>query len=74
VFGFDVDDEVIDMLKSDDNILQAAVGQDPFRMGYDAMAQLIRALMGEDYSATRGTTTIVPGRLANRADPTSLNQ
>ena len=73
VFGFDVDEEVIDMLKSDENILQAAIGQDPYTMGYEAMALLIRALTGEDYSATQGKTTIVPGKLADRANPGSLS-
>jgi simple sugar transport system substrate-binding protein/ribose transport system substrate-binding protein len=72
VFGFDVDDEVIDMLKSDDNILQAAIGQNPYAMGYDAMMLLISAINGADYSDTMGKTVIVPGKLADRADPSSL--
>ena len=72
MFGFDVDEEVIDMLKSSENILQAAIGQDPYKMGYDAMTQLIKALLGGDYSATKGKTTIVPGQLADRANPASL--
>lgn len=72
VFGIDVDPQVIEMLKSDDNILQAANGQDPYTMGYKAMEVLIKSLKGEDVSATKGKVDIVPGKLADRSNPDSL--
>lgn len=72
VFGIDVDPQVIEMLKSDDNILQASNGQDPYTMGFKAMETLIKSLKGEDVSATKGKTEIVPGKLADRSNPDSL--
>ena len=71
-FGIDVDQQVIDFVKSPDNILQAANGQDPYQMGYKAMETLIKSLKGEDVSASAGKTEIVPGKLVNRADPASI--
>lgn len=72
VFGIDVDPQVIEMIKSTDNILQASNGQDPYTMGFKAMETLIRSLKGEDVSASKGKTEIVPGKLVNRADPASI--
>lgn len=72
VFGIDVDPQVIEMLKSDDNILQASNGQDPYTMGFKAMETLISALKGQDVSASKGKTIIVPGKLADRSNPDSL--
>ena len=72
VFGIDVDPQVIEMLKSSDNILQVSNGQDPYAMGYMAMETLIKCIKGEDVSATKGKTVIVPGKLADRSNPDSL--
>lgn len=72
VFGIDVGQQQIDMVKSPDNILQAVNGQDPYQMGYKAMETLIKSLKGEDVSATKGKTTIVPGVLLSRDDPASI--
>lgn len=65
VFGIDVDPQVIQMIKSPDNILQAANGQDPYTMGYKAMETLIKSLTGGNVSATKGKTIIVPGKLVS---------
>ncbi|QEN08363.1 sugar ABC transporter substrate-binding protein [Oceanispirochaeta crateris] len=72
VFGIDTGDQQITMLKSSDNILQAVCGQDPYNMGYMAMEALINAINGEDYSATKGKTEIVPGAVLNAADPAGI--
>lgn len=66
VFGIDVDPQVVSMIKSPDNILQASNGQDPYTMGYKAMETLIKSLTGGDVSATKGKTIIVPGKLVSR--------
>ena len=66
VFGIDVDPQVISMIKSKDNILQASNGQDPYTMGYKAMETLIRSLTGKNVKATKGKTVIVPGKLVSR--------
>lgn len=72
VFGIDVDPQVIEMIKSTDDILQASNGQDPYTMGFKAMETLIKSLKGDDVSASKGKTEIVPGKLVNRADPASI--
>lgn len=54
VFGIDASVQVVEMLKSEDNILQCVTGQDPYTMGYLTMELLIKAMKGEDYSATKG--------------------
>jgi len=72
VFGIDTGEQQIAMLKDSDNILQAITGQDPYTMGYKAMETLIKALKGEDVSATKGKTEIVPGTLLSRDDPDGI--
>jgi sugar transport system substrate-binding protein len=69
-FGVDVDQQVIDFIKSSDNILQAANGQDPYTMGYKAMETLIKAIQGKAIT-TKGKTIIVPGKLVDRSNPAS---
>lgn len=54
VFGIDANEQLVNMLKSDDNILQGTTSQDPYMMGYLTMEALIKGLKGEDISATKG--------------------
>jgi ABC-type sugar transport system substrate-binding protein len=72
VFGTDASEQVVEMLQSDDNILQFVTGQDPFTMGYNTMALLIRALQGEDYSATQGVVDYVGFVYLERGDEAGL--
>lgn len=72
VYGIDTGDQQISMLKDADNILQAVTGQDPYSMGYKAMEVLIKNLKGEDTSATKGKSEIVPGVLVSRDDPDGI--
>jgi simple sugar transport system substrate-binding protein/ribose transport system substrate-binding protein len=74
VFGIDVGEQQIIMLRDNDNILQAVTGQDPYSIGYSAMKTVIDAINGKDTSATSGKTTIVPGTLVSRDDPTGINR
>lgn len=74
VFGIDTGDQQVAMLKSDDNILQAITGQDPYTMGYKAMEALIKGLKGEDVSSTAGKTEIVSGALLSRDNPESITK
>jgi len=74
VFGIDTGDQQIAMLKDSDNILQAVTGQDPYNMGYKAMETLIKALKGEDVSASKGKTEIVSGALLSRDNPAGITQ
>jgi simple sugar transport system substrate-binding protein/ribose transport system substrate-binding protein len=63
VFGIDANEQLVNMLKDPDNILQGTTSQDPFKMGYLTMEALIKGLKGEDISATKGkvfTTDYIP--------------
>lgn len=73
-FGTDASDQLISMLKADDNVLQAITGQDPFNMGYKAMETLIKGLNGEDISDSKGETVIVDGILLSRAEPEKIKE
>ncbi|MBC7959110.1 MAG: substrate-binding domain-containing protein [Vallitaleaceae bacterium] len=73
-FGTDASDQLISMLKDENNILQAITGQDPYAMGYNAMETLVKDLKGEDMSASYGKTIIVEGVLLSRANPEGITQ
>jgi simple sugar transport system substrate-binding protein/ribose transport system substrate-binding protein len=72
VFGTDASDQLVSMLKEDDNILQAITGQDPYQMGYQAAELLIKGLKGEDISESKGKTKIVNGILLSRDNPDGI--
>ena len=73
VFGIDTGDQQLAMLRDRDNILQAVAGQDPYRIGYNAMKVVIDAINGKDYSATKGKMTIVSGVLVSRNNPSGID-
>jgi len=73
VFGIDASEQVVEMLKSPDNILQCVTGQDPYTMGYLTMELLIKALQGEDYSATKGKIFYTEYILLERGDNAKLD-
>lgn len=73
VFGIDANEQICNMLLSDDNILQGTTSQDPYTMGYLTMEVLIKGLIGEDISDTVGkvfTTDYIP---LTRADSDKVN-
>ena len=72
VFGIDTGEQQIAMLKDKDGILQAVTGQDPYFIGFSAMTLLIKNLLGEDTSASKGKNVIVPGVLVSRDDPAGI--
>lgn len=74
VFGIDVGDQQLAMLKDENNILQAVTGQDPYDIGYKAMELLIKNIKGEVTSASNGEATIVPGVAVSRDDPSSITK
>lgn len=73
VFGFDTGEQQCDMLLSDNNILQAIVGQDPYSQGTKAMELVIKAATGGDIGDTKGKCTVVPGELLVRGDTKTIN-
>ena len=73
VFGTDASEQMVSLLKDEDNILQAVTGQDPYSIGVRTMQSVIDAIEGKDVSASAGKVTIVPGILLSRDDPEGLD-
>jgi len=73
VFGFDGSEQMVQLLKDPANILQAAIAQDPYGIGVKTMESIVKAIKGEDYSATKGKTQIVPGILLERKNVAGLD-
>ncbi|MHC1693183.1 MAG: substrate-binding domain-containing protein [Sphaerochaetaceae bacterium] len=73
VFGFDGSEQMVQLLKDPANVLQAVIAQDPYMIGIKTMETVIKAVKGEDYSATKGQSFIVPGILLERANPAGLD-
>lgn len=62
VFGTDMNNQMGQMLQSDDNILQGVTGQAPYQMGYDALNSALDALGGKSVPELTNTPTIFFGR------------
>ncbi|MGN1141799.1 MAG: substrate-binding domain-containing protein [Oliverpabstia sp.] len=72
VFGSDASEQIIDLLKADNNILQAVTGQDAFEIGYKTVDNLINILEGKTVEG-EGETNIVEGIPLKRGDTESLD-
>jgi sugar transport system substrate-binding protein len=70
VFGTDTGEQIADFLLSDDGILQAVTGQQPFEIGSLAVTSAIRILRGEKVPRTFS----LPGVLLSRTDPEGVRQ
>lgn len=73
VFGFDGSEQMVQLLKDPANVLQAAIAQDPYGIGVKTMESLVKAIKGQDYTATKGKTQIVPGILLARKNVAGLD-
>lgn len=73
VFGFDGSEQMVQLLKDPANVLQAAIAQDPYAIGVKTMEALAKAIKGQDYSATKAKTVIVPGILLERKNVKGLD-
>jgi len=72
VFGHDGSEQIASMLLDDTNPLQAVVAQDPYGQGYNAMSVLIKAIKGEDISATQGKCQFLPGIVLSVLDKAAI--
>jgi sugar transport system substrate-binding protein len=70
VFGIDVSEQMADFLLSDDNILQAVTGQQPYEIGYQSVQFAVDSINGKDVP----DTIIVPGLPLRRDDPAGINE
>jgi ABC-type sugar transport system substrate-binding protein len=62
VFGTDMNNQMGQMLKADDNVLMGVTGQAPYQMGYDAMNAALSVLTGKTVEKNVNTPTIFFGR------------
>lgn len=63
---------MVDLLKADNNILQAVTGQDPYQIGYKTVETLVKAIEGKE-NQDQGETVIVPGIPLVRGDDEGLD-
>ena len=72
VFGTDGSEQIVDLLKSDNNILQAVTAQDAFQIGYSTVEALINSLEGNEVEGA-GQTNIIPGIPLVRGETEALD-
>ena len=72
VFGTDGSEQIVDLLKNDNNILQAVTAQNPYQIGYQAVTALVNKLEGKEV-AGEGQTNIIDGIPLNRNDAAGLD-
>lgn len=73
VFGTDAAEQQVEMLRSDDNVLQCVTGQDPYTIGYNTMEVLIQTIMGERSEEDYGKEVIVDGICLSRDDTAGID-
>lgn len=71
VFGIDCGEQQINMLRADDNVLQAVTAQDAYGMGYKAMEALAKYLQGD--TSHVGKTDYLEGTVLSRSDEKGIN-
>ena len=74
VFGYDGSDQLTSMILSADNILQGAVAQDPYNMGYKAVEALVSMLEGKDRCPTRARSPSSTAPTSAASDPDAVKK
>jgi sugar transport system substrate-binding protein len=72
VYGYDGSDQLTSLILDPDNILQGAVAQDPYNMGYKAVEALVGVLEGKP-GPDAGKMTVVNGTYLGRSDMAAVN-
>ncbi len=72
VFGTDASEQMVELLKSDNNILQAVTGQDPYQIGYKTVEMLIQSIENGN-TGDKGKTVIIKGIPLKRGDTEALD-
>ena len=72
VFGTDGSEQIVSLLKNENNILQAVTAQDAFKIGYNTVVALVNAIEGKSFEG-EGQTNIVPGIPLVRDDAAALD-
>lgn len=72
VFGTDGSEQIVSLLKHENNILQAVTAQDAFQIGYSAVEALVNSIEGKPVEG-EGKTNIIPGIPLVRGDDGTLD-
>lgn len=72
VFGTDGSEQIVSLLKNENNILQAVTAQDAFAIGYRTVEDLVGAIEGKEVERA-GKTNFVPGIGLIRGDDAALD-
>ncbi len=72
VFGTDGSEQIVSLLKNDNNILQAVTAQDAFKIGYSTVEALVNSIEGKTFEG-EGKTNIIPGIPLLRGDDANLD-
>lgn len=72
VFGTDGSEQIVGLLKDQNNILQAVTAQDPYQIGYKTVTALVSRIEGKTFDG-EGKDNIIPGIPLNRNDAAGLD-
>ena len=72
VFGTDGSEQIVGLLKDQNNILQAVTAQDPYQIGYKTVTALVSRLEGKTFEG-EGKDNIIAGIPLNRNDVAGLD-
>lgn len=72
VFGTDGSEQIVSLLKNENNILQAVTAQDAYAIGYRTVEDLVGAIEGKEVERA-GKTNFVPGIALVRGDDAALD-
>ena len=72
VFGTDGSEQIVGLLKAENNILQAVTAQDPYQIGYKTVEALVNRLEGKTFEG-EGQDNIIAGIPLHRDDVEGLD-
>ncbi len=72
VFGTDSSEQIVDLLRDPNDVLQAVTGQNPFQIGYQTVKALIDSIEGKTVEGA-GKTNIIDGVPLSRNDTAGLD-
>jgi ABC-type sugar transport system substrate-binding protein len=73
VIGYDMGEQVATQILDKKSPLYCTLEQDMYKMGYNAVKQLVQTIRGEKTLGESGKGTFVPGRIYSKADPKAVN-
>ena len=74
VFGHDGSDQISSLILDENSPLYAAIAQDPYGQGYNAMTTLVKAIRGGDISDSKGRCQFLDGIVMSKSDIEGVNK